>query len=99
MPFDPTNWMMVFVRAGALLSVFPVFSAQTFPIQLRLALGALLGFLIAPSLPAPPAGEVHLFGLIGSLAMEAGVGLLFGFLSRMIFYALEFAGGVISMEM
>src|SRR6185369_10561198 len=99
MPFDLTNWMMVFVRAGALLSVFPIFSAQTFPIQLRVALGALLAFLIAPALPPVMMSGVHWLGLIGMLAAEAGIGLLFGFLSRMIFYALEFAGGVISMEM
>src|SRR5438876_9475934 len=99
MPFDLTTWMMVFTRAGALLAIFPVFSAQTFPIQLRLALGALLAFLIAPALPPTIIGGRHLFGLIGMLTIEVGVGLLFGFLSRMILYALEFAGGIISMAL
>jgi flagellar biosynthetic protein FliR len=99
MPFDLTNWMMVFARAGALLTLFPVFGAQNFPIQLRVALGALIAFLIAPTLPPVAVEGLHLFGLVGWLAMEVGIGLLLGFISRMIFYALEFAGGIVAMEM
>lgn len=89
---------MVFVRAGALLSVFPLFSGQNCPIQIRLALGALIAFLIAPSLPPMTQTPPHFLELVGWLAMEAALGLLFGFTSRMIFYALEFAGGIIAME-
>ena len=43
MMLELTNWMMVFLRVSAMLSVFPVFSAANFPVQLRLALGALHG--------------------------------------------------------
>jgi flagellar biosynthetic protein FliR len=92
-----TNWLMVFLRASALLAVFPVFSAANFPVQLRLALGALLAVLISPALPAPP--ETHDFiGMVGLMAMEVGVGLLFGFVSRMIFYGLDMAGTIIGNE-
>ena len=38
-----TNGLMVFLRVSAMLAVFPVFSAQNFPVQLRLALGATHG--------------------------------------------------------
>ena len=49
-PFDLTNWMLVFVRVSALLAIFPIFSMQNVPVQMRLALGALVSFLIAPGL-------------------------------------------------
>jgi flagellar biosynthetic protein FliR len=93
-----TNGLMVFLRVSAMLAVFPVFSTANFPVQLRLALGALLAILVAPNLPTgmPPAHDM--FGLVGVMAMEVGVGLLFGFASRMIFYALDMAGGIISSE-
>jgi flagellar biosynthetic protein FliR len=93
-----TNGLMVFLRVSAMLAVFPVFSAANFPVQLRLALGALLAVLISPALPqtAPPAQDV--WGLVGVMAMEVGVGLLFGFASRMIFFALDMAGAIISGE-
>jgi len=93
-----TNWMMVFLRVSAMLTVFPVFSASNFPTQLRLALGALLALLICPVLPAPVTQGLDIWGLVGTMALEVGIGLALGFASRMIFYALEMAAGVISTE-
>lgn len=95
---DLTNWLMVFLRASSMLAVFPVFSARNFPVQLRLALGALLAALLCPGLPPAPAATHDTWGMVGCMAMEIGVGLLFGFASRMIFFALDLAGGIISTE-
>jgi len=94
---DLTNWMMVFLRVSAMLTVFPIFSARNFPIQLRLGLGALMAVLIGSTLP-PVAVPGDLLGSIGLMAIEVGVGLVFGFASRMIFFALEMAGGIIGTE-
>ncbi|HZQ45444.1 MAG TPA: flagellar biosynthetic protein FliR [Verrucomicrobiae bacterium] len=95
---DLTNWMMVFLRVSAMLSIFPVFSASNFPVQLRLALGALLAALICPVLP-PALSQAHdMWGLVGMMAMEVGIGLALGFASRMIFFALDMAGAIISTE-
>jgi flagellar biosynthetic protein FliR len=93
-----TNWMMVFLRVSAMLAVFPVFSAQNFPVQLRLALGAIMAVMIGSTLP-PVLGHItDLWGLVGAMMMEVGVGLVLGFASRMIFFALEMAGGIITSE-
>lgn len=90
-------WLMVFIRASALLAVVPVFSSHNFPVQLRVALAAFTAFLIAPSLPTPalPGSFIE---VVLSMSREVGMGLLLGFVTRMIFYALEFAGAVISAE-
>lgn len=93
-----TNWLMVFLRASAMLSVFPIFSARNFPVQLRLALGALLAAMVAATLPANAVQASDFWGLAGVMAMEIGLGLLIGFASRMVFFALEIAGNVISSE-
>jgi len=95
---DLTNWMMVFLRVSAMLSVFPVFSAANFPVQLRLALGVLLAALICPVLPTTLVQNQDLWGLVGSMAMEVGIGLTLGFASRMIFFALDMAAAIISTE-
>ncbi len=92
-----TTWMMVFLRVSAMLAVFPVFSARNFPVQLRLALGALLALLVSATLPGVPVPS-DIFGTIGLMAMEIGFGLVLGFTSKMIFYALEMAGGIIGTE-
>jgi flagellar biosynthetic protein FliR len=93
-----TNWLMVFLRASAMLAVFPIFSAGNFPVQLRLALGALLAAMVAATLPANAVPPTDFLGLAGIMAVEIGLGLAIGFTCRMIFFALEIAGSLISAE-
>jgi flagellar biosynthetic protein FliR len=88
---------MVFLRVSAMLAVFPVFSSQNFPVQLRLALGALMALLVSATLPAVALPQ-DLWGLTGQMAMEIGIGLMLGFASRMIFFALEIAGAIVGIE-
>jgi len=92
-----TNWLLVFLRVSAMLAVFPVFSARNFPVQLRLALGAITALLVSATLPAPVLAQ-DLWGLAGQMAMEVLIGLMLGFASRMIFFALEIAGAIIGVE-
>jgi flagellar biosynthesis protein FliR len=95
---DLTNWLMVFLRASAMLAVFPVFSARNFPVQLRLALGGLLALMVGATLPPNAVQPADCWGLIGLMVVELAIGLTIGFVSRMIFFALEIAGGLISSE-
>jgi len=95
---DLATWLMVFLRASSMLAVFPVFSARNFPVQLRLALGALLAGLVAATLPSNTPLAPDFLGLAGQMAVEIGVGLMLGFASRMIFYVLEVAGALIAQE-
>lgn len=97
--FDYTNWLMVFLRASGLLAVFPVFTARNFPVQLRLALGILVAVLIAPTLPPAGLAGLPFATVVLRLAQEVLVGLLLGFASRILFYALDFAGSLIGSEM
>ena len=100
-PTEPVVWMLVFARISAMLAIFPIFSSTTFPIQIRVALGALLSFLVASTLPSPQAIGLTStwWGTVGALATETAVGLLLGFVARMVFYALDAAGTVIATEM
>jgi flagellar biosynthesis protein FliR len=93
-----TNWMMVFLRVSAMLAVFPIFSANNFPVQLRLALGALMAVLICPNLPPAPVASGDFWGMIGTMMMEVGSGLMLGFAGRMVFFALDMAAAIISTE-
>jgi flagellar biosynthesis protein FliR len=99
MTIDPGNWVLVFFRAGAFLFVFPAFSAPTFPARLRIGLAAVLAVLVCPSLPPIQIAEQPVLGLAGLCAVEVGAGLLLGFISKMAFFALEVASGIIAMEM
>jgi flagellar biosynthetic protein FliR len=92
------NWLLVFLRASAFLLVLPFFSMANFPVTMRVAVGALLALLIAPLQPAFPMGRLDLISLLGVMIQEVSVGLLLGFVSRLIFYTVELAGNVISSE-
>lgn len=95
---DLLNWLLVFLRAGALLAIFPVFSANNIPATIRVALAGLVSFLVAPLVPVTALATVDFWGVLGLMVVEVGVGLLLGFASRMIFYALEVAGGLMATE-
>jgi len=99
MDFDFYNWMLVFMRVSAFLYVLPFFSTVNFPHALRVALGAIMALLIAPLLPHFEFGKLDFFSLIGVSFQEVSIGLMLGFASRMIFYAVDLAGNIVGMEM
>ena len=89
---------LVFTRATGMMLLMPVFSGQMIPRQLRVALAFLLAVTLAPvALPgfAPPDNWV---GGALQIMHELAVGAIMGLVSRLIFYALEMAGELISVE-
>lgn len=95
---DLSTWLMVFLRASSMLAVFPIFSARNFPVQLRLALGALLALMVGATLPSGAVQATDFLGLLGIMCMEIGIGLMLGFACRMIFFTIEIAGSLLSTE-
>jgi flagellar biosynthetic protein FliR len=94
-----TTWFLVFTRVGAMLTVLPMFSTQSIPVQIRIALGALVAVLVTPLLPTVAADGMSIWILVKLMFMEASIGLLLGFVCRFVFYALEIAGSFVSTEM
>jgi flagellar biosynthetic protein FliR len=99
MGWDLNNWMMVFVRACAFLSILPIFTMLNVPAQVRVMLAVLLAILIAPTLPPCALGQTSFLGLVAMFVKEALCGLLIGFVSRMIFFASDFAGHLMASEL
>ncbi|HEY2801354.1 MAG TPA: flagellar biosynthetic protein FliR [Chthoniobacterales bacterium] len=90
--------MMVFIRAGGLLALLPVFSGQSVPVQIRLAIAVLLAYLAGAQAQPTSAIPDSMLALITIAVRELFIGLLMGFAIRLIFYAIEFAGQVMSTE-
>jgi flagellar biosynthesis protein FliR len=99
MDWDLNNWMLVFVRAGAFLSILPIFTMLNVPVQMRIGLAAMLAVLVAPTLPSFVLTHLGLFDWVGLLAREVLCGLVIGFVTRMVFFASDFAGQLIANEM
>lgn len=98
-PDNLPNWMMVFVRLSAMLTIFPIFSAPNLPVRLRVALAGLGAFLISPALPPLDPARLTFESLTWLYIVEAACGVLLGFTARMLFYALDFAASLISAEL
>lgn len=95
---DFTNWLLVFVRVGALFTAFPFFSSLNFPLQVRVALAGCVALLIAPSLPSLPLAQLSIWALTGLIFTELSTGLIIGFACRAIFFAIEIAGVIVATE-
>jgi flagellar biosynthetic protein FliR len=95
---DLTTWFIIFVRFSAYMLLFPVTSAQTIPVMLRLGFGGLCSFIIMPLVPAVSLHGAALHQVFGLLFVEVSTGLTLGLLARFIFYAVEIAGSLIATE-
>jgi flagellar biosynthetic protein FliR len=98
MEVDFSNWMLVFLRASAFLLVLPFFTMANFPVTMRVATSAIIALLLAPILPSFPLDKLDFISVLGVMAQEVTIGLLLGFVSRMVFYAVDIAGSIISTE-
>src|SRR5436853_4310205 len=96
--FDVFTWFLAFARLGAILALFPIFTGNV-PVILRVALSALVAFLVLPGLPEIDSAGMTLGPFLKLMAIEVSVGLLLGFICRMVFFAIELAAGIVASEM
>src|SRR5213079_1394811 len=90
---DVFTWFLAFARLGAILAFFPIFTGDV-PVILRISLSALVAFLVLPGLPLVDSTNIGLTGLVRLMIVEISVGLLLGFICRLVFYAIELGAGV-----
>lgn len=93
-----STWWMVFLRAGGLLTLFPVFSAPVVSARIRVALAVMTAFFLAPAVPEVSMVNWLLPDLVLITIQEILVGVLLGFVCRMVFFSLEIAGSIITTE-
>lgn len=96
---DVFVWMMAFVRTGGLFAMLPVFSGKGMPVPVRVALAAFLSWTVAATLRSLVVVPADLGGLVLALVHELIIGLLMGLGARLVFFALEMAGQLVSTEM
>ncbi len=92
-------FLLVFVRASAMLMVAPLFGAQNTPLPVRvlttLALSGALTVAISPKL-GPLPGNLH--DLFMAVLIEAGAGLLLGGMVALSMQALTIAGSLMDLQ-
>jgi flagellar biosynthetic protein FliR len=91
-------WVLVLLRTGAFFLGIPLFAGKLIPVRYRMAFGLILSLLINPSVPADISLSTHFLGAILLSINEVCIGLLLAMMVRMVFFAVELAGQLISYE-
>jgi len=91
-------WVLVLLRTGAFFLGIPLFAGKLIPVRYRMAFGLILSLLINPSVPADISLSTHFLGAILLSMNEVCIGLLLAMMVRMVFFAVELAGHLISYE-
>lgn len=87
-------------RVTSLFSALPVFGSAQIPVKLRVALSVTIALVVFPVLPAIlPQTTLTPITLGILIAKETMVGLMIGFIARLVFVAIEFGGSIIGYQM
>lgn len=90
-------WMMVFLRSLGLILQLPVLAGRALPVTVRAGIGVCLATLLAGIVPVAPI-PLTLWDLGIAAGGEVLLGLLLGFVTRLVFVSVEMAGRIISSE-
>lgn len=89
--------LLPFFRILGLFTSAPVLSQRAMPARARVSVALLIGFIVAPSVQVP--AELIQTDLLPAIIHETVLGLLLGFVARVIFTAFEIAGEAIGLQM
>lgn len=94
-----TAYLWPFFRIAALITIAPIWGTKIIPVRARIALALGLTVIIVPVIE--PATTVEPFSLAGIVVTvnQVVIGLMMGFMLRMVFSALETGGQMIGMTM
>ena len=93
-----SSYCLPTVRILGIFTSAPLFSNRAIAASVRIALGVLMGLIVAPTLPETPVSLSDWSG-IRLLVAEFLTGLSMGFAMRLVFTGVEMAGELISMTM
>jgi flagellar biosynthetic protein FliR len=96
-------WLAAFAwplaRILALIASAPVTGNVSVPASVKIGLGLLITFLVAPLLPSPPGIDPASADGLLILAQQLLIGLAMGFAMQAVFYGAEMAGELIGLQM
>jgi flagellar biosynthetic protein FliR len=88
---------LLIVRPGMMIVAAPMFGAQFVPAPVRIALGVLLGVVLAPLVPQPTVTAP--IGILVAIASEVVIGIALGMGIRVMVAAAELAGHMVGFQM
>jgi flagellar biosynthetic protein FliR len=97
------TWLVAFVwpftRVLGLIAAAPVTNGPQFPTRAKIGLALFVTIVIAPTLPPLPTIDPASWGGLAMLARELAIGLVLGFMMRLVFVAVEMAAEIMGTQM
>lgn len=90
------GFLLALVRVTAWMSVCPPFNTRMIPRLVKLGCAAGIAMCVAPQLPAEQM-TTNTFDLLGMILMQVATGLALGFLTNLMFSAIQAAGAIIDL--
>ncbi len=91
---------LVFARIAMIIAVIPVFGSANVPLSVKVGLSVFISIIVYSfTEPSTAPQDISIMGFFSLLLREGLIGLLFGFITGMLFYAVQFAGHFISFQM
>jgi flagellar biosynthetic protein FliR len=91
-------FLLVFVRVIGVLAISPFFGHRIIISQVKIAFGLMISAVLFSSLPVEIDPEPNLLPYMILVAKELILGMLFGYTARLVFYAVQFAGEIIGID-
>lgn len=95
------SFVLVLLRVSAIITVIPVISENTVPLRVKAGLSILVSLIVFPLVNSqmPPTKNFHFLELIFLMIGEVLIGVTIGFVSRLVFAAIQMAGDIIGFQM
>jgi flagellar biosynthetic protein FliR len=92
--------LLIFVRVLGIFSVAPIFGHARLPAQVKVGLAFLLSMILIPIVRPPDPTLANAVLLLGAAVVkELVVGLIIGYVTTLLFLAVQLAGEAIDMQM
>lgn len=88
--------ILVLVRVSSMLALVPIFSQTQIPVLARFGIGLLISFVLVHTVPTMV--PLSLGQLSVAVAAQVFIGLVFGFVSFLLFTGIQFAGEIIDIQ-
>lgn len=91
------TFLLIMVRVTVIMTIIPVFSAKEIPAMARIGLGMLITFVLYKTVH-PIAPLPDLFALFSAIVSQLIIGLIFGFVSYLVFMGIQLAGEILDIQ-
>lgn len=90
--------LLIFVRTIGIIALAPVFGHRTIANQAKAGLALALALFIFPATPTTQIVTANLLPYFFLVVRELIMGMMFGFVTKLVFIAVQFAGEIIGID-